>query len=198
MAEEKWARLQEDAKTPLRRGAWYRVLRLAAREAVLDVGRHPLSLSRSLLQFSSAPPAEWTVVQDTRNPATGMPAVRSTHAVCPNCRRRVPLTGFPSAMRCPGCNGLFEVAWVKPASPRRQETQKRDDKGSANGPLHDRRMALRRQLVSRRLLVDRRFADRRLAFPRVSRGRRRMVERRQVPDRRNLLDRRQQVRQQGR
>jgi len=49
MAEAQWARLQADVKCCLRRGAWYRVIRLGAREAVLDVGRTPLTVARSVL-----------------------------------------------------------------------------------------------------------------------------------------------------
>ena len=160
-----------------------------------NVARHPLSLSRSLLQFSSAPPALWTVVQDTGNAAAGVPAACTSYAVCPNCRRRVPLTGSPATMRCPGCNGLFEVAWDEAASLRRLDAQRRHETGGVDGPQADRRMARCRLIPSRRLLVDRRFADRRRASARVSRGRRRMIERRQGLDRRTLLDRRQPVRQ---
>lgn len=194
MAEEKWARLREDVKSRLRRGAWYRVLRLGAQEAVLDVGRHPLSLERSLLRFSFAPPTQWTVVRDPRNAARGVAAAATSHAVCPNCRRRVPLTGSPPTLRCPGCNGLFDVAWDDGASLRRHDGQGRRDGGGISALQPDRRMALRRVLARRRLRADRRFADRRRASARVSRGRRRMVERRQGLDRRTLLDRRQPVR----
>src|SRR5213080_4776256 len=33
-----WARLKENVETPLRRGAWYRILKLTSSEAALDVG----------------------------------------------------------------------------------------------------------------------------------------------------------------
>src|SRR5438034_10445031 len=35
----------------------------------------------------------------------------ATYAVCPACRHRVPLRGQPTEMRCPKCNGVFEIAW---------------------------------------------------------------------------------------
>src|SRR5213082_2322587 len=39
-----WARLRADASVPLRRGAWYRVLRLTPSDAVLDVNQRPINV----------------------------------------------------------------------------------------------------------------------------------------------------------
>jgi len=110
MRASEWARLQADVKCPLRRGAWYRVIRLGAREVTLDVGRAPLAVTRSFLEFRSTPPSRWSVVSDPRN-AAGVPENLADYAVCPSCRDRAPLVGRPEKMRCPRCNGFFEVAW---------------------------------------------------------------------------------------
>ncbi len=110
MAGAEWACLQADVKCRLRRGAWYPVLRLGAREAILDVHRTPLSVARSVLQFRSTPPSRWSVVPDPRH-AAGLPDTWTHYAVCPNCRSRASVVDHPSTLRCPRCNGLFEVAW---------------------------------------------------------------------------------------
>jgi len=69
MAAQQWARLQTDVNVKLRRGAWYRILKLGPKEAVLDVNRQPHTVSRSLLQIVQTPPSRWTVV----------PAQRTSH-----------------------------------------------------------------------------------------------------------------------
>ena len=112
-----WARLQAEVKCPLRRGAWYRVIRLAAGEVTLDVGRAPLSVTRSLLELRATPPSRWSVVPDPRN-AAGLPENLTDYGVCPSCRNRASLVGHPARMRCPRCNGFFEVAWDEPAHRR--------------------------------------------------------------------------------
>src|SRR2546426_2720550 len=57
-----WARLNENVKTPLRRGAWYRILKLTSSEATVDVKGKPVSLPRGELQLSPTPAQRWTVV----------------------------------------------------------------------------------------------------------------------------------------
>src|SRR5438105_11390327 len=42
-----WARLRSDASVPLRRGAWYRVLRVTASDAVLDVNKRVVNVPRA-------------------------------------------------------------------------------------------------------------------------------------------------------
>jgi hypothetical protein len=113
MAEIQWARLQADVQCGLRRGAWYRVLRLGAREAILDVHRTPRPVDRALLEFSPTPPTRWSVVLDPRSQAA-LPDFPTEYAVCPNCRTRATMMGQPSILRCPRCNGLFEVVWEEP------------------------------------------------------------------------------------
>jgi len=109
-----WARLKENVKTPLRRGAWYRVLKLTPTEATLDVKGKPVPLPRGELQLSPTPAVRWTVVPAPKN-APRFPATWGTkYAVCPNCRDRAQLEGQPANMRCHRCNGLFEIAWNEP------------------------------------------------------------------------------------
>jgi len=90
MPQAQWARLQTDVKCTLRRGAWYRILKLTSADAVVDVKGKPVSIPRGTLQLSSTPGARWTV------------------------RNRASLKGDPARMRCDRCNGLFEVAWNEP------------------------------------------------------------------------------------
>jgi hypothetical protein len=114
MVSQQWARLQTDVNVKLRRGAWYRILKLGAVEAVLDVNRQPHTVSRSLLQIVQAAPSRWTVVPSPHNVLRFPSGWGERYAVCPACRGRSPLEGKPASMRCTRCNGLFEVAWNEP------------------------------------------------------------------------------------
>lgn len=106
-----WARLNIDGPSHLRRGAWYRILKLTSTEATLNVKGAPVPVPRGQLQLSSVPALRWSVVPAPR----GAPRFPSTwgprYAVCPNCRDRAQLVGRPATIRCQRCNGLFEVAW---------------------------------------------------------------------------------------
>lgn len=114
MAAPQWARLQTEADVKLRRGAWYRILKLGAAEAVLEVNRRPLVVARGLLQIRPVRPNRWTVVPSPAN-AVRLPfGWGPRYAVCPSCRERAPLQGEPLTLRCGRCNGLFEVAWNEP------------------------------------------------------------------------------------
>lgn len=115
MTSQQWARLQADVNVHLRRGAWYRVLRLGARDAVVEVNRQPLPVSRQLLQIVTNPPARWTVVPAPRRAVRFPPSWGERYGVCPSCRERAPLDEHrPPTMRCHRCNGLFEIAWNEP------------------------------------------------------------------------------------
>jgi hypothetical protein len=118
MTGPQWARLQTDVNVKLRRGAWYRILRLGAQEAVLEVNRRPLTVSRALLQIAQAPPSRWTVVAAPRNTLRFPTSWGEYYAVCPGCRSRSQLAGHPNILRCTRCNGLFDIAWneVQPVS----------------------------------------------------------------------------------
>jgi len=106
-----YARLDTDVNCQLRRGAWYRVLRLAPMEAVLDVARREIAVPREYLQIRSNPPRRWTVVP-LPSGALRVPASwGNRYGVCPNCRARSPLGDRHPKLRCNRCNGLFDVAW---------------------------------------------------------------------------------------
>ncbi len=112
-----WARLQADIDVNLRRGAWYRLLKIEGFDAVVDVNRKPVLVVRAFLQISTSPPRRWTVVATptptpTRRTSRASPAdVGSHYAVCPSCRDRVPLHGRPRRMLCRRCSVDFAVAW---------------------------------------------------------------------------------------
>jgi len=111
MVGSHWARLRAEASVPLRRGAWYRVLRRTNSDAVLDVHQRSVNVPLGLLQLSTRPPSSWAVVprdaQTRRLPQSWGPR----YGVCPACHTRAPLPRGPVNMRCPMCNGVFDVGW---------------------------------------------------------------------------------------
>ncbi len=111
MTAGQWARIRPEEGGHLRRGAWYRVVRLTPLEAVLDVNGSPTSLPRTALEIVPTPPSRWTVVprppRSARLPLTWGPR----YAVCPACRERARLEARATSMRCPKCNGHFDIGW---------------------------------------------------------------------------------------
>ena len=106
-----WARIRPEEGGHLRRGAWYRVVRLTALEAVLDVNGTPTTFPRPALEILPTRPTRWTVVprppRSTRLPA----AWGARYGVCPNCRERARIDEHVTSMRCPKCNGHFDIGW---------------------------------------------------------------------------------------
>jgi len=111
MPPQQWARLQTDVNVKLRRGAWYRILKLGPLEAVVEVNRRPLSVARTLLQIVQAPPTRWTIVAAPRNAVRVPSSWGARYAVCPGCRERARLEERTTSMRCPKCNGYFDIGW---------------------------------------------------------------------------------------
>jgi hypothetical protein len=111
MTTAQWARLLPAQVGHLRRGAWYRVVRLTPMEALLDVNGTLTAVPRPSLEILPAPPTRWTVVprpaRAARLPASWGPR----YAVCPNCRERARLEDRATSMRCPKCNGFFDIGW---------------------------------------------------------------------------------------
>jgi len=109
--EQQWARVKGAATAGLRRGAWYRVLGLTSREAMVAVEAQQVRLPRGSLEFASVRPHTWTLVP-TPATARGM-AVRAgeLYGVCPGCRARTPLPGSPQSLRCPRCKDTYKVGW---------------------------------------------------------------------------------------
>lgn len=107
-----WARLRLDVTCALRRGAWYRVVRLTRDQAVLQVTRARVPVERRLIQTVFQQPSRWSVVPRPADAiALPPPQWGERYAVCPGCHSRAPLSAFPPAMRCPHCRGLFPIAW---------------------------------------------------------------------------------------
>jgi hypothetical protein len=116
MAEMQWARLNADVDSPLRRGAWYRVLSLTTLEVFVDVQGASVPVARPFVDLRPAAPQEWTVVSHVKETRQGPERLRSGYVVCPTCRNRAVL---PFArvlkLRCPRCNELFPIAWDQQA-----------------------------------------------------------------------------------
>ena len=109
---QQWARIKPDGNFyHLRRGAWYRVVRVNQADAVLDVNRHFITVPLPALQILSTRPEVWTVVPLPRD-AIDIPfSWGPRYAVCPSCSQRASLRERLLAMRCPSCDGEFKVAW---------------------------------------------------------------------------------------
>lgn len=106
-----WARLRAEASVPLRRGAWYRVLRITPSDAVLDVHQRPINVPRPVLHMAPRPPSVWEVVPRPPN-AKNLPlSWGARYCVCPKCHQRSSLPKGPTALRCASCGGVFEVGW---------------------------------------------------------------------------------------
>jgi len=108
---EQWGRQNGDDNRGLRRGAWYRVVRLTSKDALVEVQHRPVSVTRASLTIVSRLPSSWTVVSrpsDARGLPTGWGKL---YAVCPSCRNRAPLNGSPDSMRCGRCATAFRVGW---------------------------------------------------------------------------------------
>ena len=114
MPPAQWARLKADIDSPIRRGAWYRVLQLGPRDVTLDVKGKQVTLPRGSLEIVPQPPLRWTVVPRPRRSARLPQGWGPEYGVCPGCRERVHLIDRPLSLRCPKCNGLYEVGWNDP------------------------------------------------------------------------------------
>ena len=56
MARMRWGRLHIDVKSPLRRGAWYRVAKVTSLAAVVEVNRLPVAVPQYLIEIVPYPP----------------------------------------------------------------------------------------------------------------------------------------------
>jgi rubredoxin len=96
----------------LRRGAWYKVLKLEELKAILEVGGRPVKVATALLEIVKRPPPRWTVVTPSGAGAKKAPSSMSQrYAVCPSCGERAALPRKVPRMRCNGCKWEFEIAW---------------------------------------------------------------------------------------
>ena len=105
-AFERWARVNADLQSPLRRGAWYPVLSLGSVEVVVEVNHRPVIVPRSNVEIILHRPEMWSVVKSESGGAYG---------VCPTCTERVPLEAHEGDVPCPHCKGVFPVELDAPA-----------------------------------------------------------------------------------
>lgn len=109
MATGQWARLRPTEAGHIRRGAWYHVVKLTATEVVLDVHGKPTPFPRQQLEIQAERPKQWAIVpRPARSPRLPM-TWGTRYGVCPNCRERAQLDDQATSMRCPKCNGHFEI-----------------------------------------------------------------------------------------
>jgi hypothetical protein len=115
--EMQWARLQATVGSPLRRGAWYRVVSVTRLEAVVDVKGARVAVPRPFVEIRALPPREWTIVRE--GVGRGPENIQSGYIVCPSCWHRVvlPFTQVPK-LKCPRCERLFDIGWSEAYLPR--------------------------------------------------------------------------------
>jgi len=111
LSGNQWARLRNDASVPLRRGAWYRVLRVTPTDAVLDVNQRVVNVPRAALQITGRAPGVWAIVPRPGNARQLPHSWGARYGVCPQCHARAPLPKGPLNMRCGKCGGVFDVGW---------------------------------------------------------------------------------------
>lgn len=110
--ERLYARLREDVNIRLRRGAWYRVLKVEGLKAILQVGGRHVLVAAALLEIVKRPPPRWTVVTQSASAARKAPrALAERYGVCPSCGDRAPLAARVRRLRCTSCKFEFEIAW---------------------------------------------------------------------------------------
>jgi hypothetical protein len=107
-----WARTRARTSRQVRRGAWYPVIRLTPLEGILEVHHRPVAVPRALLLVLPFRPTMWSVVPRLCRAAHPPASWGPTYGVCPSCSARAPLGRQASAMRCPGCRGVFAIAWA--------------------------------------------------------------------------------------
>jgi hypothetical protein len=98
-----WARINRSARVPMRRGAWYRVLRAGTDEVAVVVRYRPILVPRAVVEVRETPPMSWTQVAVDGG---------DSYFVCPHCATRVhaPRDGSSQpSLECPRCDGAFAV-----------------------------------------------------------------------------------------
>ena len=109
-----WARLGQDKACELRRGAWYRVVRVKPGGVVIAVGQDEKTVPRQFVELVTARPRRWSVIERGQGSFSLLAKWGKHYIVCPSCRRRQAPTNRPQSMRCLGCNELFDIAWDEP------------------------------------------------------------------------------------
>lgn len=109
---QQWARTRVRTGRQVRRGAWYRVVRLSPLEGVLEVNGDAVAVPRAVLLVLPFRPTLWSVVPRLKHATQPPPSWGSTYGVCPRCCARAPLARHAVDTRCPRCRGLFAIAWT--------------------------------------------------------------------------------------
>lgn len=107
----RWAQIKGDINSRVRRGAWYRVVRLTTELAVLEVAERSVSVPRDLLHIALVRPRRWSVV---RRPYDAVDVPRnwgSRYGVCPSCQHRMPLDYDQAEALCDRCGTAGAIAW---------------------------------------------------------------------------------------
>lgn len=105
-----WARLRDDVRGLLRRGAWYSILSPDGKQAaVITIGDITVSIPLSCLEITTTRPDRWTVVPRPSDAYMLPDSWGPTYAVCPNCADRRPLGRPGRKMRCSHCKETFEI-----------------------------------------------------------------------------------------
>src|SRR5437762_13716611 len=95
-----WARLRSDASVPLRRGAWYRVLRVTASDAVLDVNKRVVNVPHAALHMTGRALGVWAIDPRPRNARQLTPSLGARYGVCPKFHGLAPPPKGPLKVRC--------------------------------------------------------------------------------------------------
>jgi len=110
MATGQWARLRPSEAGHLRRGAWYRVIRLTPVEAVLDVNGTLTAFPRPTLEILPTPPTAGRSCRDRHAPrGCRSPGARGTASVPIAANGPPRRQGDQHAV--PKCNGFFDIGW---------------------------------------------------------------------------------------
>jgi hypothetical protein len=111
MAGRLWGRLRTDLDVQLRRGAWYKVLKVEGLEATIEVNLRPYTILKGLLELSAKPPVRWTVVPVPQHVKHAPAKPGESYGVCPSCTQRAALPRRAERYTCPRCRRDYAVAW---------------------------------------------------------------------------------------
>src|SRR5881409_395634 len=114
----RWARLKADVKCALRKGAWYRILKLTPTEVVLDVKGKPVPMPRGQLQLSSEPALRWSVVPSPKQTARFPATWGSSYAVAPTVVTARSSKATPPPCAAAGATGPSKLRGATRTAPR--------------------------------------------------------------------------------
>jgi hypothetical protein len=109
-----WGRLQADVDIKLRRGAWYKVLKVQGLDAILEVNKQPRAVLKALLELSKRPPIRWSVVPTPKTARRTPLKPGDRYGVCPSCNERSILPRRAERHTCPRCRRDYAIAWDEP------------------------------------------------------------------------------------